>query len=61
MPFGDKPIVFDNQFVFGVSRKMHPLVRDATGRIVQSFKKGMLTDVPQEDMDAVDNLFDCLT
>lgn len=58
VPFGDKPIVFDNQFVFEVSRKMHPLVRDATGRIAQSFKKDMLTDVPQEDVDAVDKLFE---
>lgn len=56
--FGDKPIVFDNQFVFEVSRKMHPLVRDATGRIAQSFTKDMLTNVSQEEKEAVDKLFE---
>ncbi len=55
--FGDKPIVFDNQFVFEVSRKMHPLVRDATNRIAQEFKKATLADAPQEEKDAVDDLF----
>ena len=55
--FGDRPIVFDNQFVFEVSRKMYPLVRDATNRIAQEFEKYMLAHVPQEEKDAVDDLF----
>lgn len=55
--FGDKPIVFDNQFVFEVSRKMHPLVQAATNRIAQGFKKGILAVVPQDEKDAVDDLF----
>ena len=55
--FGDSPIVFHNQFVFEVSRKMHPLVQDATNRIAQAFRKGMLAHVSEDEKDAVDNLF----
>ena len=56
--FGDNPIVFDNQFVFEVSRKMHPLVGNATDRIAQGFKKNMLVDVPRDENNAVENLFE---
>jgi hypothetical protein len=37
VPFGDKPIVVDNQFVFEVSRKMHPLIRARFETLVRVF------------------------
>lgn len=58
IPFGNEPVVFDNQFVFEVSRKMHPLIMDATTRLSDSFKGGLLDDVSQEEQDAVDKLFE---
>ena len=58
VPFGDEPVVFDKQFILEVSRKMHPLVRDATTRLGQDFKSKLLTDVSQEDRKTVDKLFE---
>ncbi len=56
--FGNKPVVFDKQFILEVSKKMHPLVKDATGRLAHSFRRNLANDVSQEDRKAVDKLFE---
>lgn len=58
MQFGDEPVVFDKQFILEVSRKMHPLVRDATDRLAKKFRGRLLNDVSEEDRKVVDKLFE---
>lgn len=57
-PYGDKPVVFDNQFVFEVSRKMHPLVQKATNRIESSFLDTLQDNIVSEDRQALEELFE---
>lgn len=55
--FGNQPIVFDDNFVFEVSRKMHPLVKEATARLRSCFKSRMQGAIPEGAQERVDNLF----
>lgn len=56
--YGDKPIVFDDNFIFEVSRKMHPLVEDSTGRIEDCFRDRMASNLDNDVEERIDRLFE---
>lgn len=55
--FANQPIAFENNFIFEVSRKMHPLVRNATKRIEDKFKGKLKNTISQDTKDSIDTLF----
>ena len=57
-PFGNKPIVFDEHFVFEISRKMHPLVKDATGRLKSCFRNQLSQSIDKKDESQINSLFE---
>jgi len=56
--YGGKPVVFDAQFVFEVSRRMHPLVKTATKGIEDCFRIGLIDNVPKQDQESLAKLFE---
>lgn len=56
--FADRPMVFDDNFIFEISRKTHPLVQSATKRIEDCFRKRIDDNISEEDEERIDNLFD---
>ncbi len=56
--FGDEPIVFDDNFIFEVSRKMHPLIQNATKRIEDCFRDRMDSNLDSEAEERIDQLFE---
>jgi hypothetical protein len=56
-PLGGKPVVFEDNFILEVSRKLHQLVKGSTGRIEQAFRNDILTSAPQKGKEAIDKLF----
>lgn len=56
--FGGKPAVFDNQFIFEVSRKMHPLVKGATSRVEKCFRDKLIEGISPSDTESIERLFE---
>lgn len=56
--FGNKQIVFENNFIFEVSRKIHPIVKTATEGIGQAFKDKLANNVPAEKQKQIDTFFE---
>lgn len=54
---GDKPVVFDDSFILEVSRKLHPLIKEATKRIETEFRTNLKPNISQPDKDRIDDLF----
>jgi len=46
--FGGRKVVFENNFIYEVSRKLHPVVKKATQGIGSSFKKRFILAIPDE-------------
>lgn len=57
VPFGDKPIILEKNFILEVSRKLHPLVRDATRRIEESFRERLSANVSDAEQNRITQLF----
>jgi hypothetical protein len=55
--FGNKAIVFDTNFIIQVSRKMHPIVRDATRRTEANFREKIKDDINPEELSKIEDLF----
>lgn len=55
--FGDMPVIFEKNFILEVSRKLHPLVRDATARIKNAFIAQLVGSVTPEERKRIDKLF----
>jgi hypothetical protein len=55
--FGGDPIIFEDQFVWEVSRRMHSLVDSATGRLETETRANLDTELPEDVSDRVDQLF----
>jgi hypothetical protein len=55
---GDKQIVFENQFIFEVARKLHPTVKVATEGIGNAFKGNLKPGLDQAVIDDIDLFFD---
>ena len=55
---GDTNIVFENNFIFEVSRKLHPIVKSATERLGEALSSRILPDAPPHDVAALKKLFE---
>jgi hypothetical protein len=56
--FGGKPVVFGVQFIFELSRRMHPLVKTATKGIEGCFRSDLIDNVPKHDQESLAKLFE---
>jgi hypothetical protein len=57
-PYADEKVIFENRFLFEVSRKLHPIVKAATEGIGASFKSGLRTGIDAKARDRIDALFE---
>ncbi len=55
--YGGKPIVFEKNFILEVSRKLHPLIRDATKRIELAFQERLSVNAMQPVREKISQLF----
>jgi len=55
--FGNKKLVFENNFTYEMSRKLHPLVKRATGEIGISFKDRLKSTTPTDVQKKMDKFF----
>lgn len=55
--WGDYPVAFDNKFIFEVSRKLHPLIQEAIGRLESDFRAKLKKDVDKDASKAIKKLF----
>jgi len=55
---GDKQIVFENQFIFEVARKLHPIVKAATEGVANAFKSNLKPGLEQAIIDDIDTFFE---
>lgn len=56
--FGDKQIVFENNFIFEVSRKLHQIIKRATEGLGNAFKAKMLQNVDEDELDKISRFFE---
>jgi hypothetical protein len=58
MEHGRKPLAFDDTFIMEVSKKFHPLVKNATSKAEKSFKGQQIRDgTTRDDQRIIDKLF----
>lgn len=55
---GDKQIVFENQFIFEVARKLHPTVKTATEGIGNAFKAKLKSGLEQAVTKEINSFFE---
>lgn len=55
--FGETRIAFENNFIFEVARKLHPIVKDSTERLRDKFYGRLLPNRTGEDLDDIRNFF----
>ena len=55
---GDKQIVFEDNFIFEVSRKLHPIVQTATEGIGNKFKSKLTPNLDAEARKKIDTFFE---
>ncbi len=56
--FGDKTISFENNFIYEVSRKFHPLVKSGTIGIGNKFKAQLKPSLPGDTLERIDKFFE---
>lgn len=54
---GDRKIAFENNFIFEVARKLHPLIKTSTEGLGNGFKARMATSVPLSDKQRINEFF----
>lgn len=55
---GGRNIAFEKNFIFEVSRKLHPLVQQSTTELGKVFKSDLISRVSQEDRLKIDRFFE---
>lgn len=55
---GGRNIALENNFIFEVSRKLHPLVKSATVGIGKAFKTKSFPNLPTTDLDRINSFFE---
>ncbi len=55
--YGNSKVIFENNFIFEVARKMHPLVQEATQGIGTAFKNQLNTDLDASQLQEIDTFF----
>lgn len=56
--FGNKQIVFENNFIFEVARKIHPIIKTATEGIGQAYKDKLGSEIPKEKQEQINIFFE---
>lgn len=56
-PHADKKLVFENRFIYEVSRKLHPLVKKSTEGLGGAFKNRLNPTTPSAARKKIDDLF----
>ena len=56
--FGNKNIVFENNFIYEVCRKLHPIVKKSTSGIGTAFKGNLLPDLSNDINSSIDKFFE---
>lgn len=56
--WGDYPVTFDDKFIFEVSRKLHPVVQDAMGRLESDFRSKLRQNIDAGARESIDKLFE---
>ena len=56
--YGDNQLVFENNFIFEVSRKLHQIVKTATEGIGNAFEAKMLQNLDQNELDKINKFFE---
>jgi uncharacterized protein YbcV (DUF1398 family) len=56
--FGNKQIAFEKNFIYEVSRKLHPIVKKSTNGISLAFKNNLLPDLEQDTKNKIDKFFE---
>lgn len=54
---GNKKLVFENRFIYEISRKLHPLIKESTNGIGEPFKNRLKATTPQSARQKIDDLF----
>ena len=56
--YGDNNICLENQFIFEVARKLHPIVKNATIGIGNKFKENLISSISEEESKKIDKFFE---
>ena len=54
---GNKKLVFENRFIYEISRKLHPLIKKATEGVGTAFKARLKASTPADVRQKLDDLF----
>lgn len=57
LKFGDKNIAFEQNFIYEVARKFHPIIKCSTEGMGGAFEINLLPDLPQEVIDRIKKFF----
>ncbi|WP_185096906.1 hypothetical protein [Roseivirga seohaensis] len=55
---GDKNIAFENNFIYEVCRKFHPIIKSSTEGMGTAFKAALLADIDPEALEKIDEFFE---
>lgn len=55
---GGRKIAFDNNFIFEVARKLHPLIKTSTEGLGNGFKQRLVAGVSANDIQLIDKFFE---
>lgn len=55
--FGGKAISLDNQFIYEVARKMHPLIKNAVARIKECYFHNLKNDISLQTRSKIESVF----
>jgi hypothetical protein len=56
--FGGKLLAFENNFIFEIARKLHPIIKDSTYRIRDQFLDKLLDDIDEQEEEKVNKFFE---
>lgn len=56
--FGDTIIAFDKNFIYEVSRKLHPIIKKGVAGLEAEFKTKLKTEIPAEVTQKIDRFFE---
>lgn len=55
---GGKLLAFENNFIFEIARKIHPIIKNSTHRVRDSFLNDLIDDIEKEERDRIDDFFE---
>lgn len=55
---GDRKIAFENNFIFEIARKLHPLIKASTEGLGNGFKERLVAGIAADDMARIDKFFE---